>query len=48
MTVEAIRVSPSWLELREAADGAARARDLVGRLRRQQRARRPEGAGGGV
>jgi len=34
MTVEAIRVSPSWLDLREAADGAARARDLVGRLRR--------------
>ena len=35
MTVEAIRVSPSWLELREAADGAARARDLVGQLRRR-------------
>jgi hypothetical protein len=35
MTVEAIRVSPSWLELREAADGAARARELVGRLRRR-------------
>jgi hypothetical protein len=35
MTVETIRVSPSWLELREAADGAARARDLVGRLRRR-------------
>jgi hypothetical protein len=35
MTVEAIRVSPSWLDLREAADGAARARDLVGRLRRR-------------
>ena len=34
-TVEAIRVSPSWLELREAADGAARARDLLGRLRRR-------------
>lgn len=34
MTVEAIRVSPSWLDLREPADGAARARDLVGRLRR--------------
>jgi len=35
MTVEAIRVSPSWLDLREAADGAARARELVGRLRRR-------------
>jgi hypothetical protein len=35
MTVEAIRVWPSWLELREAADGAARARDLVGRLCRR-------------
>jgi hypothetical protein len=34
MTVEAIRVSPSWLELREAADGAARARVLVRRLLR--------------
>lgn len=29
MTVEAIRVSPSWLDRREAADAAARARDLV-------------------
>jgi hypothetical protein len=35
MTVEAIRVSPSWLDVREAADGAARARELVGRLRRR-------------
>jgi hypothetical protein len=35
ITVEAIRVSPGWLELREAADGAARARDLLGRLRRR-------------
>jgi hypothetical protein len=35
MTVEAIRVSPSWLELREAADGAARARELVYQLRRR-------------
>lgn len=34
MTVEAIRVSPSWLDLREPADGAARSRELVGRLRR--------------
>jgi hypothetical protein len=32
-TVEAIRVSPSWLDRREAADAAARARELVGRLR---------------
>jgi hypothetical protein len=33
MSVEApIRVSPSWLELREAADAAARAHDLVMRL----------------
>jgi SAM-dependent methyltransferase len=35
MTVEAIRVSPSWLDLREGADAAARARELVGRLRRR-------------
>jgi hypothetical protein len=34
MTVEPVRVSPSWLELRERADGAARARELVGLLRR--------------
>jgi hypothetical protein len=34
MTVEApIRVSPRWLELREAADAAARSRELVDRLR---------------
>ena len=32
MTIEAIRVSPSWLDLREAADGVARARELVCRL----------------
>ena len=32
MTVEPIRVSSSWLELREGADAAARARELVGRL----------------
>jgi hypothetical protein len=33
MTVEApIRVSPSWLELREAADASARSRELVDRL----------------
>jgi hypothetical protein len=35
MTVETIRVSPSWLELREGADAAARARELVGELRRR-------------
>ena len=35
MTAEAIRVSPSWLDLREAADGASRARGLVGPLRRR-------------
>ena len=34
MTVEAIRVSPEWLRLREPADAAARSRDLVERLRR--------------
>ena len=31
MTVEAIRVSPGWLDLREGADAAARSRELVGR-----------------
>jgi hypothetical protein len=35
MTVEAIRVSPDWLELREGADAAARARELVEHLRRR-------------
>jgi hypothetical protein len=33
MSVEPVRVSQSWLELREAADGAARAPDLVDQLR---------------
>lgn len=33
MTVEAIRVSPSWLDLREAADAAARSHELVAELR---------------
>ena len=33
MTVEAIRVSPSWLDLREPADAAARAWELVALLR---------------
>ena len=35
MTVEQIRVSSEWLELREPADAAARARDLVEHVRRQ-------------
>lgn len=35
MTVEPIRVTPGWLELREAADSSARASELVGRLRRR-------------
>ena len=37
MTVEAIRVSPGWLDRREAADAAARARVLVGRLPKKGR-----------
>jgi hypothetical protein len=35
MTAEAIRVSSSWLDLREGADAAARAQELVGSLRRR-------------
>jgi hypothetical protein len=35
MSVEAIRVAPGWLELRERADAAARAPELVARLRRR-------------
>jgi hypothetical protein len=35
MTIEAIRVNPSWLELREPADGAGRAWELVAELRRR-------------
>ncbi|HYX86792.1 MAG TPA: class I SAM-dependent methyltransferase [Gaiellales bacterium] len=35
MTVEAIPISPSWLDRREAADAAARARELIDRLRRR-------------
>ena len=34
-TVEAIRVSPEWLDLRESADAAARSLDLVRQLRRR-------------
>ena len=34
MTVEEIRVGSEWLDLREPADAAARAHDLVGHLRR--------------
>ena len=33
MTVEAITVSPAWLDLRERADAAARSRELVSHLR---------------
>jgi hypothetical protein len=35
MTVEAIRVSPGWLDLREGADAAARSRGLVEQLRQR-------------
>jgi hypothetical protein len=35
MNVAPIRVSSSWLELREDADAAARARELVGQLRQR-------------
>jgi hypothetical protein len=35
MTAEPIRVSAGWLDLREGADSAARARELVVRLRRR-------------
>jgi hypothetical protein len=41
MTVEGIRVSSEWLDLRDGADGAARARDLVELVRRQLPARGP-------
>lgn len=34
MTLEPIRVPSAWLDLREGADAAARARELVGQLRR--------------
>src|SRR5581483_5689176 len=39
LTAEPIRVSPGWLDLRERADAAARARALVGDLRRLPRGR---------
>jgi hypothetical protein len=39
MTVEGIRVSSEWLDLRDGADAAARARDLVEHVRRQLPAR---------
>ncbi len=39
MTVEGIRVSSQWLALRDAADTAARARDLVEHVRRRLPAR---------
>ena len=53
MSVEAIRVSPAWLDLREAADGAARARGLVDELVRRAPALTPWsihdlGCGGGA
>jgi hypothetical protein len=35
MTVDAIRVSAGWLDLREGADAAARSRELVAHLRRR-------------
>ena len=35
MTVEQIRVSSQWLDLREPADAAARSRGLVEHVRRQ-------------
>lgn len=39
MTVEGIRVSREWLDLRESADAAARSRELVEHLRRHLPAR---------
>jgi hypothetical protein len=39
MSAEPIRVSAGWLDLREDADGAARNRELVARLRRRLPAR---------
>jgi hypothetical protein len=37
MSVDAIRVSPRWLDVREDADAAARSRELVERVRRRVR-----------
>jgi len=41
MTIEVIRVSPGWLDLREGADAAARSCELVERLRERLPARGP-------
>ena len=41
VSVTAIRLSPEWLDLREAADAGARSRDLVEQLRRQLPPTRP-------
>lgn len=43
MTVEAVRVSPAWLDLRERADAEARALDLVEHLRPHLRPHRRGG-----
>ena len=44
MSLEGVRVTPEWLTLREPADAAARARDLIARLAGHL-ARRPPTAG---
>ncbi len=43
MTTEPVRVSPAWLALREPADAAARAADLVERVQPHLPSRRPIG-----
>ena len=43
MTVEAIPVTPAWLDLRERADAAARSQELVSRLRDPSAGGRPPG-----